>query len=73
MKLFNILQVLGPVEKLHVAVFYEVLCPDSKYFVRAKLVPAQKQLGDRITVQLVPYGKAEVGGGLVNKTVLKNT
>jgi len=27
--------------------------------VRAKLVPAQQQLGDRITVQLVPYGKAE--------------
>jgi len=41
-----------------VHVYYEVLCPDSKHFVKNKLVEAQKALDDYIDVKLVPYGKA---------------
>ncbi|KAH8263576.1 hypothetical protein KR044_010851, partial [Drosophila immigrans] len=41
-----------------VMVFYEALCPDSKYFITKQLLPAFKVAAPIMEVQLVPYGKA---------------
>jgi interferon gamma-inducible protein 30 len=41
-----------------VDVYYEVLCPDSRYFVQHELLPAHAKLGDALDVRLWPYGKA---------------
>ncbi|XP_064535103.1 gamma-interferon-inducible lysosomal thiol reductase [Drosophila montana] len=41
-----------------VTVFYEALCPDSKYFITKQLLPAYKVAAPIMEVQLVPYGKA---------------
>lgn len=41
-----------------VTVFYEALCPDSKYFLIKQLVPAYKTAPDMMIIKLVPYGKA---------------
>ncbi|KAH8421228.1 hypothetical protein KR009_006119, partial [Drosophila setifemur] len=41
-----------------VVVFYESLCPDSKYFLTKQLLPAFKIASSIMEVQLVPYGKA---------------
>lgn len=41
-----------------VMVFYEALCPDSKYFITKQLLPAFKAAAPIMEVQLVPYGKA---------------
>ncbi|EDW02789.1 GH10843 [Drosophila grimshawi] len=38
-------------------VFYEALCPDSKYFITKQLLPAYKNAAPIMEVQLVPYGK----------------
>jgi len=41
-----------------VDVYYETLCPDSRYFVSHELMPAYNKLGDVLDVRLWPYGKA---------------
>lgn len=46
------------VEKVKVAVYYECLCPDSKYFVTSQLYSTWKEIGEIMDVQFVPYGKA---------------
>jgi len=46
-----------------VDVFYEVLCPDSRYFVQHELMPAYSKLGDTLDVRLWPYGKATSQAG----------
>lgn len=40
-----------------VMVFYEALCPDSKYFITKQLLPTYKAAAPIMEVQLVPYGK----------------
>ncbi|KAG0720505.1 Gamma-interferon-inducible lysosomal thiol reductase [Chionoecetes opilio] len=44
---------------LQVVVYYEALCPDSRYFILKQLKPAYDKLHDIITVSFVPYGKAQ--------------
>lgn len=44
---------------LRVDVYYECLCPDSKYFVLNHLLPAVEKIGSLMDVRLWPYGKAE--------------
>ncbi|XP_037039003.1 gamma-interferon-inducible lysosomal thiol reductase-like [Bradysia coprophila] len=41
-----------------VTVFYEALCPDSKYFIIKQLQPAFYKAPALIDFQLIPYGKA---------------
>ncbi|KAH8272171.1 hypothetical protein KR018_005672, partial [Drosophila ironensis] len=41
-----------------VTVFYEALCPDSKYFISKQLLPTFKVATSIMEVKLVPYGKA---------------
>ncbi|XP_033236204.1 gamma-interferon-inducible lysosomal thiol reductase [Drosophila pseudoobscura] len=41
-----------------VKVFYEALCPDSKYFLTKQLLPAYEAAAPIMEVLLVPYGKA---------------
>ena len=41
-------------------VYYEVLCPDSRYFILHQLVPAWERVGDIMDIRFVPYGKASV-------------
>ncbi|KAL7634274.1 UNVERIFIED_CONTAM: hypothetical protein RMT77_015604 [Armadillidium vulgare] len=48
-----------PSPLIRVTVFYEALCPDSRDFVVRQLLPAYRIMGDVITVELVPYGKAQ--------------
>lgn len=47
--------------KVRVDVYYETLCPDSIQFIRQKLFPTFGKVGDIMDINLVPYGKAEVG------------
>ncbi|BFF93974.1 gamma-interferon-inducible lysosomal thiol reductase [Drosophila madeirensis] len=50
-----------------VMVFYEALCPDSKYFITKQLLTAYEVAAPIMEVMLVPYGKAttsESGGKL---------
>lgn len=42
-----------------VTVFYEALCPDSKYFITKQLLPTYKAAAHIMEVQLVPYGKVK--------------
>ncbi|XP_011708104.1 PREDICTED: GILT-like protein C02D5.2 isoform X2 [Wasmannia auropunctata] len=46
-------------QKVHVAVYYEALCPDSRSFVLKQLVPTSRKLSANVEVELVPYGKAK--------------
>ncbi|XP_068139639.1 gamma-interferon-inducible lysosomal thiol reductase isoform X2 [Drosophila tropicalis] len=41
-----------------VIVYYEALCPDSKFFITKQLLDTYKVAADIMEVQLVPYGKA---------------
>ena len=47
-------------DKLQVEVYYEVLCPDSRYFILHQLIPAWERVGDIMDIHFVPYGKASV-------------
>lgn len=47
-------------QKIHVAVYYEALCPDSRSFVLKQLDPTYRKLSINMEVELVPYGKAKV-------------
>ena len=47
-----------PDPKLLVDVFYECLCPDSRYFVLHHLLPTVNKVGSLMEVRLWPYGKA---------------
>ncbi|KAL1492845.1 hypothetical protein ABEB36_011027 [Hypothenemus hampei] len=46
-------------KKVKVSVYYEALCPDSKFFISFQLVPVFDKLKDSLIVDLVPYGKAQ--------------
>lgn len=45
---------------VHLEVYYESYCPDSKRFITTQLYPTWELLQDIVYVDLVPYGKAEV-------------
>ena len=47
-----------PEPKLRVDVYYECLCPDSRYFVLNHLQPTFDKLGSMMEVKMWPYGKA---------------
>lgn len=44
---------------MQVVVYYEALCPDSRYFVLKQLVPTYEKLHTIMTISFVPYGKAQ--------------
>ncbi|XP_041675122.1 gamma-interferon-inducible lysosomal thiol reductase isoform X2 [Drosophila eugracilis] len=44
--------------KVVVTVFYEALCPDSKYFLTKQVLPTYKVAERIMEVRLAPYGKA---------------
>jgi interferon gamma-inducible protein 30 len=43
-----------------VEVYYEVLCPDSRYFLLHQLYPTWQKIGDIIDINFKPFGKASV-------------
>ncbi|XP_071535494.1 gamma-interferon-inducible lysosomal thiol reductase-like isoform X1 [Panulirus ornatus] len=43
---------------LRVEVYYEALCPDSRYFVMKQLSPAYEKLHQILNIAFIPYGKA---------------
>nr|CAH7735771.1 unnamed protein product [Callosobruchus chinensis] len=47
------------IERIRVSVYYEALCPDSKYFIIFQLLPVFEEFQNRVVLDLVPYGKAE--------------
>uniref|UniRef100_A0A3Q2ZTB3 Gamma-interferon-inducible lysosomal thiol reductase n=2 Tax=Kryptolebias marmoratus TaxID=37003 RepID=A0A3Q2ZTB3_KRYMA len=47
------------VPRVSVAVYYESLCPDSRYFITQQLFPTWTMLQDIMSVTLVPYGNAK--------------
>ena len=46
--------------KVHVVVYYEALCPDSRGFFVRHLLPTYEKLSKNMNVKTIPYGKAEV-------------
>ncbi|GFG33505.1 hypothetical protein Cfor_04976, partial [Coptotermes formosanus] len=49
-------------QKVHVTVYYETLCPDSRRFVTFQLYPAWKDLKDHLILEFVPFGKSSGDG-----------
>ena len=47
-----------PSPRVVVDVYYECLCPDSRYFVLHELLPAHNKVGSLMDVRMWPYGKA---------------
>lgn len=45
-------------DTVHVAVYYEALCPDSRSFFMKQLLPTYQKIPDSLRLKLVPYGKA---------------
>lgn len=47
------------IDPVIVEVFYESMCPDSKYFIRHQLVPTFEKIPEILDFRLIPYGKAK--------------
>ena len=45
-------------QRVHIAIYYEALCPDSRSFFVKQLLPTYHRIPDSVEVQLIPYGKA---------------
>lgn len=52
---FNVFQ-----ETINVTLYTEALCPDCETFINKQLFPGYLQLGDAVTVTVVPFGNARV-------------
>lgn len=50
----------GEEEKVHVTVFYEALCPDSKNFIVEELYPLWQDLSHIVQLDMYAFGKATV-------------
>lgn len=48
------------VPRVSVTLYYESLCPDSRYFITQQLFPTWMMLQDIMSITLVPYGNANV-------------
>ncbi|KAF7384664.1 hypothetical protein HZH68_014276 [Vespula germanica] len=51
-------QKANPKEIIHITVYYETLCPDSRSFFVKHLLPTYMKLKENVEVTLIPYGKA---------------
>ncbi|XP_033227475.1 GILT-like protein 1 isoform X2 [Belonocnema kinseyi] len=47
------------VQKVHVTVFYEALCPDSRSFFVKQLLPTFEQISENMEIESIPYGNAK--------------
>lgn len=47
------------VQTVHVTVFYEALCPDSRSFFVKHLLPTFERVPENMKVEAIPYGKAK--------------
>ncbi|XP_035726521.1 gamma-interferon-inducible lysosomal thiol reductase-like isoform X2 [Vespa mandarinia] len=45
-------------EIVHITVYYETLCPDSRSFFVYHLLPTYMKLKENVQITLIPYGKA---------------
>ena len=45
---------------MQVEVYYEVLCPDSRYFVLEQVLKSWEMLNSIMDIHFKPYGKASV-------------
>ncbi|XP_057655434.1 GILT-like protein 1 [Diorhabda carinulata] len=55
----NIEEEIEDIGKVTVSVHYEALCPDSKFFISHQLLPTYRDLTKFISLDLIPYGKAQ--------------
>ena len=47
-------------DHVFIEVYYESMCPDSKYFIKHQLIPTIEKIPKIIDFRLIPYGKAKV-------------
>ncbi|KAG6795733.1 gamma-interferon-inducible lysosomal thiol reductase [Apis mellifera caucasica] len=45
-------------QKIHIAIYYEALCPDSRSFFIKQLLPTYHRIPDNVRIEFIPYGKA---------------
>ena len=45
---------------IFIEIYYESMCPDSKYFIKHQLIPTVEKIPEIIDFRLIPYGKAKV-------------
>ncbi|CAG9855444.1 unnamed protein product [Phyllotreta striolata] len=46
-------------DKIKLSVYYEALCPDSRFFIAYQLLPTYKNFQEYVNLDLIPYGKAQ--------------
>ncbi|XP_075878691.1 gamma-interferon-inducible lysosomal thiol reductase-like [Nelusetta ayraudi] len=56
----NAIRQYPPAPKVNVTLYYESLCPYSRWFLTLKLLPTYILLSDIMEVKLVPYGNTQV-------------
>ncbi|XP_060828036.1 GILT-like protein 1 [Bombus pascuorum] len=45
-------------QKVHITVYYEALCPDSRNFFIKQLLPVYHKIPNNVQLEFIPYGKA---------------
>nr|CAH0105245.1 unnamed protein product [Daphnia galeata] len=46
-------------DHVFIEIYYESMCPDSKYFIKHQLIPTVEKIPEIIDFRLIPYGKAK--------------